>query len=91
VVAAKNGHLEVLKYYARNNAHDNGCEWDKQTCAQAAGNGHLEVLKYAHENGREWGKWTCSNAAINGHLEVLKYFVSPSGAKLRSMRPAGRS
>ena len=43
--AAKNGHLECLKY-----AHENGCPWDGETCSNAAKNGHLECLKYAHEN-----------------------------------------
>ena len=42
--AAKNGHLECLKY-----AHENGCPWDQWTCRQAAENGHLECLKYLHE------------------------------------------
>ena len=45
IIAARNGHLECLKY-----AHENGCPWDKFTCADAARNGHLECLKYAHEN-----------------------------------------
>ncbi len=43
--AAKNGHLECLKY-----AHLNGCSWNEDTCLEAAKNGHLECLKYAHEN-----------------------------------------
>ena len=46
VRAAKNGHLECLKY-----AHENGCPWDGETCSEAAENGHLECLKYARENG----------------------------------------
>ena len=45
-IAAKNGHLEVLKY-----ARENGCPWDEWTCSFAARNGHLEVLKWARENG----------------------------------------
>ena len=48
VVAALNGHLDCLKY-----AHENGCEWDEDTCSEAALNGHLDCLKYAHENGCE--------------------------------------
>ena len=30
-LAAKNGNLKCLKY-----AHENGCPWDKYTCAYAA-------------------------------------------------------
>ena len=54
--AAKNGHLECLKY-----AHENGCPWDGETCYNAAQNGHLECLKYAHENldPCPWDKHTC--------------------------------
>ena len=44
--AAKNGHLECLKYL-----HENGCPWDKWSCEFASKNGHLEILKYLHENG----------------------------------------
>ena len=47
--AAKNGHLEVLKW-----ARENGCPWDWRTCTYAALNGHLEVLKWARENGCLW-------------------------------------
>jgi hypothetical protein len=32
--AAEKGHLDCLKY-----AHENGCDWDEQTCANAAKNG----------------------------------------------------
>lgn len=66
--AAKNGHLEVLKY-----AHENGCPWNVKICSYASLNGHLEVLKYAHDNDCPWDNETCSNAAYNGQLEVLKY------------------
>ena len=49
--AAKNGHLDCLKY-----AHENGCPWDEDTCTNAAENGHLDCLIYAHENGCPWDK-----------------------------------
>jgi hypothetical protein len=65
---AKKGHLECLKY-----AHENGCEWNSDTCANAALNGQIECLKYAHENGCEWDDNTCTNAAENGQIECLKY------------------
>ena len=66
--AAKNGHLECLKY-----AHERGCDWDRWTCFYAAKNGHLECLKYAHEHGCPWDELTCRGAAEKGHLECLKY------------------
>jgi hypothetical protein len=62
-----NGHLEVLKY-----ARANECEWNGDTCTNAAENGHLEVLKYARANGCDWNSWTCAYAARNGHLVVMK-------------------
>lgn len=41
--AARGGHLQVLQW-----AHTNSCEWDWQTCANAALG---KVLKWARENG----------------------------------------
>ena len=32
-------------------AHVSGCQWNEETCSDAASNGHLECLKYAHVNG----------------------------------------
>jgi hypothetical protein len=40
------GQLECLIY-----AHENGCDWDSETCSNASMKGHLEILKYAHDNG----------------------------------------
>ena len=39
-IAAENGWLDLLKW-----ARQNGCNWDSNTCSNAAFNGHLEVLK----------------------------------------------
>jgi hypothetical protein len=64
---ASNGFLSLMQY-----AHENGCEWDKETCKYAALDGHFECLKYAHENGCQWDRDTCNYAACNGHLECLK-------------------
>ena len=70
--AAKNGnevlqskHLDCLKY-----AHENGCEWGKNTCIYAVLYGNLDYLKYAHENGCEF---TCNYAVLYGKLDFLKY------------------
>ena len=66
--AAKNGHLDCLKY-----AHVNGWPWDKNVCVMAAKNGHLDCLKYAHVNECPWDRDTCTMAARNGHINCLNY------------------
>ena len=75
--AAKNGHLECLKY-----VHKNGYQLDEWTCYFAAFNGHLECLKYAHKNNcynidsiLNSDNCICYLAAFNGHLECLKYMI----------------
>ena len=68
MMAARGGHLEVLKYLKENH-----CPWDESTCEKAAKGGHLDVLEYLHENGCPWDESTCSYAARGGHLDVLKY------------------
>ena len=50
--------LECLKY-----ARENGCDWNEETCDDAALNGHLECLKYAREHGCPWNEETCTHAA----------------------------
>ena len=67
-VAAKNGHLDVLKW-----ARTNGCPWNGCTCANAALGGYLDVLRWARANGCPWDERTCSWAAECGHLDVLKW------------------
>ena len=51
-------------------AIENGCDWDVETCANAAKGGHLEVLKWARENGCKWDEYTCQFAAEQGHIKV---------------------
>jgi hypothetical protein len=67
-VAARVGNLEKLKLLRAN-----GCPWNAQTCANAAGGGHLDVLQWARANGCPWDKWTCAFAAKGGHLEMLQW------------------
>ena len=66
--AARNGHLDCLKY-----AHENECPWDPKTTLRASMYGHLDCLKYAHENGCPWNEETTSHASISGQLDCLKY------------------
>ena len=51
-------------------AKDNGCPWEKRTCAFAAEGGHLETLKWAREHDCpcDWDESTCALAAQGGHL-----------------------
>ena len=71
--AAKNGHLECLKYL-----HEEvKAPWDAGTGIWAAENGHLHILEYLVE--RKYDEYgvvfgdACKYAAEKGHLDCLKY------------------
>jgi hypothetical protein len=68
--AARNGHLECLKYL-----HEEAkASWDSRTASYAAENGHLHILKYLVE--REYKYYNpdvCRSAAEQGHLDCLKF------------------
>ena len=66
--AAKNGHIDCLKY-----AWALGCFWNSHTCAQAAWCGNLECLRFAHEHGCPWDDLTYVRAAMFGKLDCLRY------------------
>jgi hypothetical protein len=69
--AARNGHLEVLKYLRE----EVKAPWGWETATRAAGNGHLHILEYLVE--RKYNKYyyylACERAAENGHFDCLKY------------------
>ena len=68
--AAKNGHLEVLKYLRE----EVKAPWDSGTANFAAQNGHLHILEYLIE--RKFDQYSanaCEFAATHGHLDCLKY------------------
>ena len=68
--AAKNGHLEVLKYLRE----EVKAPWNSGTAAWAARNGHLHILEYLVERKYdEYYEYACREAAMNGHLDCLKY------------------
>ena len=54
--AARNGHLECLRY-----AHENGCGWDPNTTSVAARDGRLECLKYIYEHCGDVVTWEYAN------------------------------
>ena len=68
--AAKNAHLEILKYLRE----EGESPWDSVTASWAALSGHLHILEYLVE--RKYDKYNegaCQLAAENGHLDCLKY------------------
>ena len=68
--AAKNGHLEVLKYFRE----EAKAPWDDLTADWAAKMGHLHILEYLVERKfDEYNEGACELAAMNGHLDCLKY------------------
>ena len=90
-LAAKGGHLEVLKWLRFGSAEDShdeedgtACPWNQSTCAYAAAGGHLEVLKWARAHGCDWDSsdvdspYDCAAlAAQGGHLEMLTWLFEP--------------
>ena len=81
--AAKNGHLECLKYLRE----EVKAPWDFRTATWAAENGHLHILEYLIE--RKYDKYevlACEFAAKSGQLDCLKYLAKPP-KRLGTFRP----
>ena len=80
--AARNGHLEVLKYLRE----EVKAPWGWETATRAAGNGHLHILEYLVE--RKYNKYyyylACERAAENGHFDCLKYLHETAKAPWNS-------
>jgi ankyrin repeat protein len=77
--AAKNGHLDCLKYL-----HETvKAPWSSYTANGAALCGHLHILEYLVE--RKYNKYVetaCQYAAKFGHLDCLKYLHKTARAPL---------
>ena len=92
LVAAMNGHLEVLKW-----AREKGCPWDLQSCEEEnydfwlnselfmpcahhtlsiAAKDQLAILQFAVENGGTFHPETPRDAARGGHMETLKWAIA---------------
>ena len=67
--AAKNGHLEILKYLCE----EVKTPWNSDTAEWAAQNGQLHILEYLVERKYDQFKRACEDAAEFGHLDCLKY------------------
>jgi len=68
--AAKDGHLECLKYLRE----EAKAPWTWGTTNWAAQNGHLHILEYLVERKfDQYSEWVCILAAAHGHLDCLKY------------------
>jgi hypothetical protein len=68
--AAKNGHLECLKYLRE----EVKAPWTYHTASWAAKNGHLHILEYLVERKYDqYSEGACMFAAMRGHLDCLKY------------------
>ncbi len=52
--AAANGYIHVQKW-----AHENGCPWNADTCAEAARCDRLAVLKWARAHDCPWDQRVC--------------------------------
>ena len=83
--AARNGHLEVVKYLVEDCDADVHA-YDDHAVRWSAERGHLEIVKYLVEecgaDVRNKDDYALRWAALNGHLEVVKYLVS-KGANVR--------
>ena len=81
--AAKNGHLECLKYLREEVKAPS--VFDKWACKLAAENGHLDCLKYLHETAKApWDYRAVQVAHLNDHPDCLQYLLDndcplPSG------------
>ncbi len=70
--AAKNGHIETIKYL-----ESKGYKiYDYDAINSAAENGHIEIIKYLESQGYKGNEWAIIYAAGNGYIETIKYLES---------------
>jgi len=82
--AAKNGHLEVIKFLHENRTE--GCS--QRAIDLAAQYGHFKVVKWLLENRMEgFSHASLDWAAGNGHLQILQFLVSFSSSTIERPNP----
>lgn len=67
--AARNGHLDVLKYLG------DGRRLDDSVTLDAAEHGHEEVLKYLYSSGCNWHPEVTEYAARGGHIHTVAFLM----------------
>lgn len=70
-IAAKHGHLDMLRY-----ARENGARWDDVVCHAAVLHNRVDVLIYAHGEGLSIEHCPWSNAAREGWIALLAFAVA---------------
>jgi hypothetical protein len=63
--------LEVLQW-----ARANSCDWNAETCLNAAESGHLNVLQWARMNGCEWNEKRCARFAEDKHYTKMLQWIN---------------
>ncbi len=84
VIAAENGHLEIVKYLVDNQVNID--EKGNLALNFSSANGHLEVVKYLVLKGADIhadNAFSLRLASEKGHLEIVKYLVK-QGANIYS-------
>ncbi len=80
-LAAKNGHLGILKYLRE----DVKAPWNCDTAFRAAKYGHLHILEYLVERKYDhFAELACTYAAWEGHLDCLKFLRETAKAPWNS-------
>ena len=78
--AAKNGHIDVVKYLVSHGADINGGNYHDLPLSDAAENGHIDVVQYLVSHGADVGASLKQRllylAAENGYIDFVKYLVS---------------
>lgn len=69
--AAGVGNMEMLRFL-----FDEGCPWDRRTCAAAARNSDLEALRWLREKGCPWDSRTLDAAAEVGAMDLFEWATS---------------